>query len=122
MFAGFPQVLNTTLDPTVGYAPVGPLTPECSPALAIAEHHSLLAGAGTFSTPALGVISVTVHVRTVGAAGSVTVTTADGAFVALAGETYTWSVIRDQDNHLQPVTVTTTNAGDAVLITYAAVV
>jgi len=65
------------------------------------------------------VVSISIFVRTVGATGSVVLTLGLDTIVALAGEVYTWSVIRDDDSWVGSVQIDTTNASDDVLVIYS---
>lgn len=111
------------------YVAVGPVLPvPCDPqqTVQIFPYSQLIVGADVSALPATGVQSITVLVRSVGAVAgdSVVITTDGGQFFGVAGEVYTWSNIRGQDNEISQglFDVTTSNAGDEVLILWTVAV
>ncbi|WP_228995217.1 hypothetical protein [Streptomyces sp. DH8] len=115
---GAPAVVDTTLDGTTVYAPVGPVVRCQAPAVANPALDSTLqrqTGAGAVTIPA-GARSVTLIVYT----GSPTVAIGGGAPVAVApGTSLTWGVDRggEAGEFLQDEFVVTGVAGSDFLVT-----
>lgn len=88
----------------------------------IEARHQNINGAGGAFTPDPNTQSISIRTRVVGAPGSVVIATASGNLLPLAGEIYSWAVIRDQDTEVLGVGVVTTDVADDVIVWYTVAV